>query len=283
LEGLKRVNLQFRERLGLKRPLVDFLFKATPLSQDERFKRYVHQIREELLNAALEDDKALAQVVAHLLDHAAATPTGRLKKSLEELYVEYGQGLGDALAGAVDTLLLRLVLMRFVEAYYGELDGLRHVRDILYDGGVERTALPLGGPMFENLDGLDDVQRELAQVVDRALNPDVSRAKSKKNTEYRQLDLFIGKPQLGKELVDEEEKRKVRLGGDFYLGVFYKNPKAAGRVGSPTFWGAPRKMKSGNFAMKTCVRKRCRTITRRRSAPRCRLRMTAARIRSRSR
>lgn len=248
LEELRRRNLQFRERLGLKRPLVDFLFRATPLSQDERFKKYVHQIREELLHAALEDDTALALVVARLLNPDDVTKAGKLKRTRHELYVEYGQGLGDALAGAVDTLLLRLILMRFVEAYYGELAGLRRVRDVLHDGGVENTTLHIGGPLLKNVDGLDETQRQLAQVIDRALNPDVSKAKKSKHPEYRQLDLFIGKPQLADELEAEENARKTRLGGDFYLGElaeaatalekrFLQKPKSRGARALTEFLG----------------------------------------------
>lgn len=248
LEDLRRSNLHYRERLGLKRPLIDFLFKATPLSQDERFKKYVHQIREELLRAALDDDNALALVVARLLNPDDVTKAGKLKRTRHELYVAYGQGLGDALAGAVDTLLLRLILMRFVEAYYGELDGLRGVRDLLHDGGVENTSFPIGGPLFENLAGFDETQRQLAQVVDRALNPDVSKAKKNKLLEPRQLDLFIGKPQLADELESEENARKARLGGDFYLGElaeaatalekrFLSKPKSRGARALTEFLG----------------------------------------------
>src|SRR5207247_10292109 len=124
---LHRERLQFQTRLGKKRPLVEFLFEATPLSADEGFKRYVRVVRQELMRAVLDDKRALGAVVYHLIESPEAREAEktefvnkdhRLKKSHEELYFDVSARLGDAIAAAVDTLLLRYVMVGFLEAYY---------------------------------------------------------------------------------------------------------------------------------------------------------------------
>src|SRR5262245_23089468 len=79
LQRLHRERLEFQTRLGKKRPLVDFLFESFPLSANERFKRYVHFVRAELMKAVLEDNKALGAVIYHLLELPEARDNGKTR------------------------------------------------------------------------------------------------------------------------------------------------------------------------------------------------------------
>ena len=122
-------SLQFQERLGRKRPRVEFLFEATVLSADSRFKGYVDNIRRKLIKAVVDDSGALGVVVYHLLETPEARGSGELKfldqdqdlkVGLDDLHLELGMKLGDAVAAAVDTLLLRYIVIRFLETYHPE-------------------------------------------------------------------------------------------------------------------------------------------------------------------
>ena len=136
-ERLHRDRLEFQTRLGQKRPLVEFLFEGSPSSSDERFKRYVQWVRTGLMEAVLDDEQALASVLYFLIETPESRETGdtrfvtqdrHLKKSREDLHLEIGMRLGDAVAGAVDTLLLRYVMVRFLESYHPEaMQGLLQI------------------------------------------------------------------------------------------------------------------------------------------------------------
>ena len=64
---LHKDRLEFQTRLGRKRPLVEFLFEGSPLSADERFKRYVQFVRTDLMRAVLDNEQALGSVLYSLL------------------------------------------------------------------------------------------------------------------------------------------------------------------------------------------------------------------------
>ena len=66
-ERLHGDKLEFQTRLGQKRPLVEFLFEGSPLSSDERFKRYAQWVRTGLMEAVLDDKQALS--IGPLLHH----------------------------------------------------------------------------------------------------------------------------------------------------------------------------------------------------------------------
>ena len=86
-------------------------------------------VRTGLMEAVLDDEQALASVLYFLIETPESRETGEtrfatqdrhLKKSREDLHLEVGMRLGDAIAGAVDTLLLRYVMVRFLESYHPE-------------------------------------------------------------------------------------------------------------------------------------------------------------------
>ncbi len=234
---LHRERLQFQTRLGKRRPLVEFLFEATALSSDDGFKRYVHVARQELMRVVLEDKRALGEVVYHLLESPEAKngktefvgKDHRLKKSVDELHFDVGARLGDAVAAAVDTLLLRYVMVRFLEAYHPEaMEGLLKSEDVLKRGkggrkvatGNSKAQIALFGGSEIAIASFSNTELELARMFNDALGVDVSKAKSKsKGADQRQPDLFaFGDEQTVASIVLEEEvKRESRLGGDFYL------------------------------------------------------------------
>lgn len=125
-------QLEFQKRTGSLRPVVDFLFDASLLSSpDSRFKSYVRDVRRNLMKTVLADDQARGAVVYHLLEAPGARDgsgetlyvdrRGRKyvpKQSLGEPHVDLKARLGEAVAAAVDTLLLRYVMVRFLEAYH---------------------------------------------------------------------------------------------------------------------------------------------------------------------
>ena len=85
-------------------------------------------VRTGLMEAVLDDEQALASVLYFLIETPESRETGdtrfatqdrHLKKSREDLHL-VGMRLGDAIAGAVDTLLLRYVMVRFLESYHPE-------------------------------------------------------------------------------------------------------------------------------------------------------------------
>src|SRR5262249_22903674 len=117
-------RLEFATRLGRKQPRVEFLFESSPLSADDRFKRYVQFVRTELMQAVLDDPRALGAVLYHLLETPQSRESRktrfvgkdlRPKKSPGDLLLQLGIRLGEAVGGAVDTLLLRYVMVRFLE------------------------------------------------------------------------------------------------------------------------------------------------------------------------
>jgi Alw26I/Eco31I/Esp3I family type II restriction m6 adenine DNA methyltransferase len=238
---LQREDLEFQTRAGSKRPLVDFLFDSAALSADERFKRYVAYVREALMRAVVDDECALAQVIYFLLEEPEAraggeirfaTEDGRLLKSLKEIFFVAGRHLGDAVAGAVDTLLLRYIMLRFLESYHPEaIVGLRSVRDLLSEGKLivktaERQDGKLAAIQMRLQDGtvgaatFTDTELKLAEQLTRPLAVDVSRAKRRtKGSDAINLELFAFEDEqaLATAVLDEEKKRETHLGGDFYL------------------------------------------------------------------
>jgi hypothetical protein len=231
-------RLVFQTRLGRKRPIVEFLFEATALSADHAFKRYLHLVRQELMRAVLEDKRALAAVVYHLLESPRAgeargkelaTKDYRLKKTLEELHFHLGSRLGDAVGAAVDTLLLRYVMVRFLEAYHPEaLEGLLTFAEVLKRGkggrkvatNGKKAQMSLFGSRETIVSSFSETELDLARLFNDALGVDVSKAKAKaKGVDRRQPDLFAfgDEPAIARLVLEEEEKRAMRLGGDFYL------------------------------------------------------------------
>jgi hypothetical protein len=241
-ERLHRDRLEFQTRLGQKRPLVEFLFEGSPLSSDERFKRYVQWVRTGLMEAVLDDEQALASVLYFLIETPESRETGdtrfatqdrHLKKSREELHLELGMRLGDAVAGAVDTLLLRYVMVRFLEAYHPEaMQGLLKSEEVLQSGkggrkvapsasskGGQGELLPFGGAPVAVV-SFSDTELELARQLTEPLGIDVSKVRKKaKGRDERQPDLFAFEDEeaFARTVLSEEEKRASRLGGDFYL------------------------------------------------------------------
>ena len=212
-ERLHRDRLEFQTRLGQKRPLVEFLFEGSPLSSDERFKRYAQWVRTGLMEAVLDDEQALASVLYFLIETPESRETGEtrfvtkdqhLKKSREDLHLEIGMRLGDAIAGAVDTLLLRYVMVRFLEAYHPEaMQGLLKSEEVLQSGkGGRKVAsrerskegkdefFPFGGAPVTVV-SFSDTELELARQLTEPLSIDVSKARKKaKGKDERELDLL---------------------------------------------------------------------------------------------
>lgn len=257
VEQLRFGNLQLPKRAGRVRPRVEFLFDSSPLSQDNRFKNYVHEVRRQLMKEVVADDQALGAVVYHLLeapeardsDGGAETKFVRLSKgkyklkgSLDELYTELNARIGDAVAAAVDTLLLRYVMVRFLEAYHPEaMEGLLTSGEMLRRGKRVRKVASMNGRTGKQVDAtlfdpegtraskFSDEELSLARLVSRPLAIDVSKAKNRaKGSDMMQIDLFaFGDEETGVELVLEEEaKREQRLGGDFYLADLGKAARA---------------------------------------------------------
>ncbi|HXV83410.1 MAG TPA: hypothetical protein VEG60_26415, partial [Candidatus Binatia bacterium] len=242
---LHKDRLEFQTRLGRKRPLVEFLFEGSPLSADERFKRYVQFVRKDLMRAVLDNEVVLASVVYYLLETPEARAKGetcfvtadpadrRLKKSLEELHLELGMRLGDAVAGAVDTLLLRYVMIRFLESYHPEaMEGLLKSTELLQRGKGGRKVAPAKGSKDDagqlaafgsgavTTATFTDTELDLARQLTEPLGIDVSKAKKKaKGKDELTGDLFVFEDEatFAQTVLSEEEKRAARLGGDFYL------------------------------------------------------------------
>jgi hypothetical protein len=165
-------NLEFQKRMGRLRPIIDFLFDASPLSSpDSRFKGYVREVRRNLMKAVLTDEQARSAVVYHLLEtpeaREAADGAGGMsetlyvdkrgqkyvpKKTLNELHLELKARLGEAVAAAVDTLLLRYVMVRFLEAYHPDaMKGLLPSGEVLKRGKKRRKEGALGGGAGEHV------------------------------------------------------------------------------------------------------------------------------------
>src|SRR5215213_4666355 len=238
VERLRIGNLKFQERLGQKRPRVEFLFEATVLSADSRFKSYVHAMRQKLMGVVVADHRALGAVVYHLLETPEARDSGklrfvdknqRLKVGLDDLHLELGMRLGDAVAAAVDTLLLRYIVVRFLEAYHPDaMEGLLDSGNILKKGkwGRKVGTAPGGTKAEKTLFGGDGVsvaefsttELEVAEIVSRPIGVDVSKAKKRaRGSDALLFDLYgCDDEETGVETVLEEDKRKTKFGGDFY-------------------------------------------------------------------
>jgi hypothetical protein len=185
-------QLRLPQRLGRKLPQVEFLFEARALSADEGFKRYVERVREELMRSVLEETQALAAVVYYLLESPDARDSSktvfvgkalRLKKTIEELHLEVGVQLGDAVAAAVDTLLLRYVMIRFLEAYHPEtMEGLLKSEDMLKQGKGGRKVRTAGNKAQMALFGGGGVT--ISSFSDTA-TPDKNSAKNLLVRKYR--------------------------------------------------------------------------------------------------
>jgi hypothetical protein len=249
IERLRISNLKFQERLGRKRPRVEFLFEATVLSADSRFKSYVRAMRQKLMEAIVNDRKALGAVVYHLLELPEERESGgmrfvnedkTLRIDLEDLHLEVGLRLGDAVAAAVDTLLLRYIMVRFLEAYHPDaMEGLLHSKEILQQGKLvrkvgtapgttkaERTLF--GGAEIAIID-FTPTELEIAEVFSRSLGIDVSKAKKKARGADNLLFDIHGweDEELGATtMLAQEQKRKEKLGGDFYLADLGKAAQA---------------------------------------------------------
>jgi Alw26I/Eco31I/Esp3I family type II restriction m6 adenine DNA methyltransferase len=246
-------SLEFQKRMGKLRPLVDFLFDTSPLSSpDSNFKSYVREVRRSLMKAVLADEQARSAIVYHLLEtpeardskDAATGKSGTVyvekrgqkfvaKKTLDELHLELGTRLGEAVSAAVDTLLLRYVMVRFLEAYHPDaMKGLLPSSEVLQRGKKRRKEGTLGGGKGEHVaatvydaDGareskFSDEELELAKLLSPTLNPNVSRAKKpQKGKQSSMFDICgFGDEAAGvKTVLEEEVKREEILGGDFYL------------------------------------------------------------------
>lgn len=241
-------GLVFQKRLGKLTPQVEFLFDSKHLSADDRFKNYVREVRRRLMQEVVTDGAALAAVIYHLLetpeardgkaatryvDKSAGAKGGgyALKKSFDELHLELKARLGDAVAAAVDTLLLRYVMVRFLEAYHPEaMEGLLGSKEMLARGGRTRKATQLDAATGKQLDAtlfdadgtrkasqFSEEELDLARLFSRSLTQDASLAKKARTRrgEAKQGDLFIIENTTV--VLEEEAKRETRLGGDFYL------------------------------------------------------------------
>lgn len=246
IERLRIGNLKFQERLGRKRPLVEFLFETSHLSADSRFKNYVRAIREKLMDAVVLDPSALAAVIFYLLESPelrdseqmrAVDKHKNLKMDLEEVHLEFGLRLGEAVAAAVDTLLLRYIMVRFIEAYHpGAMRGLLRTNQI---GTFSRKVGTLRGSAKaeKTLFGSTDVaivdftstESEIAEIFGRSLGVNVSKAKNKaKGSDNLLFDIHGWEDEKAGAglLLQEEEKRKRKLGGDFFLADLGKAAQA---------------------------------------------------------
>src|SRR5262249_36082668 len=193
-------------------------------------------VRTGLMEAVLHDEQALAAVLYSLIETPEsrendetrfATKDRHLKKSRKDLHLELGMRLGDAVAGAVDTLLLRYVMVRFLESYHPEaMQGLLKSEEVLQSGkGGRKKApsegskdgkgefLPFGGGPFVVV-SFSDTELELARQLTEPLGIDVSKARKKaKGKDERQPDLFAFEDEmaLARTVLSEEEKRASRL------------------------------------------------------------------------
>ncbi|HYO91330.1 MAG TPA: hypothetical protein VEQ40_06825, partial [Pyrinomonadaceae bacterium] len=247
-------NLIFQKRLGKLTPQVEFLFDSSHLSADNRFKNYVREVRRHLIQEVVADEGALAAVIYHLLetpearDGKAATvyadksrkgDSYRLKKSLDELHLELKARLGDAVAAAVDTLLLRYVMVRFLEAYHPDaMQGLLGSEEMLTNGTRTRKSAIFDGATGKKLDAtlydsegvrtskFSQEELELAQLFSRSLTIDASKARRARTrkAEAAQGDLFS--LQNVEVVLEEEKNRATKLGGDFYLADLGKAAQA---------------------------------------------------------
>lgn len=240
LDNLHKDKLEFLERLGKKIPKVDFLFDSRILSIDDSFKSYMAAVREQLMKSVVSNNQSLAAVVYYLLESPENRENGKLRftnenkeliKELRELHLELGMRLGDAIAAAVDTLILRYLMVRFLEAYHPDaMKGLLSTKEIVQRSGVSHKQVNLNnivskqGTLFSNnaasVANFTDLELEVVKIVfGKSIKINLSDARKKAKGDDKQLDFFsLIDGQLGSEtIIEEEEKRSQTLGGDFYL------------------------------------------------------------------
>jgi hypothetical protein len=129
-------NLIFRRSDGRLTPQVEFLFASSRHAANECFRRYAREVRRQLVQAVAANEDALAAVIYHLLESPAAAPAGRpaiiyadnsaaagdkgyrLRRMLRQWHPVLKLRLGEAIAAAVDTLLLSKMTTRLHEAFY---------------------------------------------------------------------------------------------------------------------------------------------------------------------
>src|SRR4030095_5758868 len=236
--NLHRDNLQFKRRLNREIPQTDFLFESSPLSAEPHFKSYMHTVRKELMGEVIRSKKALGEVVYHLLETPQDRKEGKtryttkdrkLKKSFEVLHIEVGMRLGDAVAAAGDTLLLRSVMLRFLEAYHPEvMEGLLKSDELLQKGKAGRRVGAQRGKLQATLFTGEEAKQvkfsedelQVAEIISRSLAIDVAKAKRKaRGSDQMLFDIYgFDDPKTGAEtFLSEEDKREQKLGGDFYL------------------------------------------------------------------
>jgi Alw26I/Eco31I/Esp3I family type II restriction m6 adenine DNA methyltransferase len=241
-------NLIFQKRLGKLTPQVRFLFDSSPLSADNRFKNYVRDVRRHLMQEVVNDEQALAAVVYHLLESPEAREgktalvfaskndrhegvSYELRVSRDDLHLGLRTRLGDAVAAAVDTLLLRCVMVRFLEAYHPEaMSGLLGSKQLLLKANSTLRTTTFDSVSGKQLEGtlydsegaraskLSEEQLEMTHFVWRSLTLDASKSRKARTRrgEAAQGDLYA--LQNIEVVLKEEEKRGKQFGGDFYLG-----------------------------------------------------------------
>ncbi len=240
LDNLHKDKLEFLERLGKKIPKVDFLFDSRILSVDDSFKSYMRAVREQLMKSVVSNNRALAAVVYYLLESPEEREKGKLRftnenkeltKDLRTLHLELGMRLGDAIAAAVDTLILRYLMVRFLEAYHPDaMKGLLSTKEIVQISGVSRKRVDLAniankqGTLFSDneasVTNFTDLELDVIKIVfGKSIKINLSDARKKAKGDGNQQDIFsLIDGQLGSEtIIEEEEKRSQTLGGDFYL------------------------------------------------------------------
>lgn len=248
LDLLHKDKLVFLERLARKIPKVDFLFDARLLSADTGFKNYMRTVREQLMKTVVLNNQALAAVVYYLLESPEGRESRKLRfvnenkeliKELRELHLELGMRLGDAIAAAVDTLILRCLMVRFLEAYHPDaMKGLLSTKEILSKGNLAPKKTPVKGKnkkqgtLFTDdgasVTSFTDLELEVAEMLSKSFSVDVSRARKKAKGEDLQLELFAFQDEETgtNTILEEEEKRSEKLGGDFYLADLGKAARA---------------------------------------------------------
>ncbi|MFY9224952.1 MAG: hypothetical protein WAQ98_19925, partial [Blastocatellia bacterium] len=252
LDNLHKDKLEFLERLGKKIPKVDFLFDSRILSVDDSFKSYMRAVREQLMKSVVSNNRALAAVVYYLLESPEEREKGKLRftnenkeltKDLRTLHLELGMRLGDAIAAAVDTLILRYLMVRFLEAYHPDAiitKGLLSTKEILHRGksGFKKPIDNTQATLFsEGEISISSFTPEEAKMIEmlfgKSLNIDLSKARKKaQGVEMLQQSLFAFQDEEAgtTAILEEEEKRSEKLGGDFYLADLGKAAQAIEEV-----------------------------------------------------
>lgn len=252
LDNLHKDKLEFLERLGKKIPKVDFLFDSRILSVDDSFKNYMRAVREQLMKSVVSNNRALAAVVYYLLESPEERENGKLRfvnenkeliKELRELHLELGMRLGDAIAAAVDTLILRYLMVRFLEAYHPDAiitKGLLSTKEILRRGKsgfkkpIDNTQATLFSEGEISISSFTPEESKMIEMLfGKTLKIDLLQARKKANrVDKLQLTLFAfqNEEEGTTAILEEEEKRSEKLGGDFYLADLGKAAQAIEEV-----------------------------------------------------